>query len=420
MKYRRIELRNGVGLVMITDIPTNAVTISTFLRAGFRFDPPKKPGLAHFAEHMVFNGTKSFPTSRSVARAVEKYGGWHTAFTWVEHQEHTVHLPRDYFKDGVKLLLETILNSRIDESEIEKERGVISEEILRNKSDPSRAIWDYVWFPLFFQGTNLARPYSGAAKDIPTITDFDVKSFINKFFKSMDTIIFVAGDLQENHIQETVLKYSQGFGNTKKEEIQIVPKIQKQILVYKDDSYYQSSLVVGIKTVPFNSDLKYIFDILGEMLGGYFGASLIQKLRDEGGLIYTWSIFQDNLSDTGYLVLNFSVAYQNVSRVVSIILQEFKKFSSGKFTKEEVEMAKNHLIGSIFSNVERGRDYIEWFGMQELLNPKRVLNIEDKINLYKNITSEEIKEIATKYFTNSNIFIGVIGKTREASLLKFI
>lgn len=420
MRYRKIILRNGVRLIMITDLSTNAVTISAFLRAGFRFDPIEKPGLAHFAEHMVFNGTKSFPTSRSVAQAVEKYGGWHTAFTWVEHQEHTVHLPKDYFKNGLELLLETILNSRIDKSEVEKEKGVISEEILRNKSDPSRAIWDYVWFPLFFQGTNLARLYSGTAKNILTITDLDVKSFINKFFKSKDTILFVAGDLQENYIQEAVLKYSQGVDNTKNKENQIVPKIRKQILVYQDDSYYQSSLVIGIKTVPFNSNLKYIFDILREMLGGYFGASLIQKLRDEGGLIYTWNTFHDNLSDTGYLVLNFSVAHQNVSRVVSIILQEFKKFSNGGFTKEEVEMAKNHLIGSIFSNIEKGEDYIEWFGMQELLNPKRVLNIKDKINLYKNITIEEIKETATKYFTNRNIFIGVIGKAKEASLLKFI
>ena len=190
-------------------------------------------------------------------------------------------------------------------------------------------------------------------------------------------------------------KYSKKYkSNYKTEDITtLAPKIKKQVLVHKDDSYYQTSLAIGIKTVPFNSSLKYIFDILREMLAGYFGAPLIQRLRDEGGLIYTWDSFQDNLRDIGYLFFNVTVAHENVNRVTAIVLQEFKRFAGGKFTNDEVEMAKSHLIGSILANTETGQDYIRWYGLQELLTPEQVLSIEDKINLYRDISRDKIKEM---------------------------
>ena len=418
MIYTRKVFKNGLRLVTITGLSTNAVTITAYIRGGIRFDPQNRAGLSHFTEHIIFNATKSSSKFSTLAQAVERCGGWRSAFTWIEYQEHMVHLSKDNFEDGVKLTLGTIFEPFITKTEIEKEKGVVREEILRNKADPSKAIWDYAWFPLFFQGTNLARPYSGTANDISMISESDVKSFASNYFQTENSVIFVAGNLESSYIQEIVDQYSKEYkGNYKKESmVNLAPKIKKHVFVHVDHSYYQTSLAIGIQTVPFNSSLKYPFDILREMLAGYFGAPLIQRLRDEGGLIYTWDSFQDNLSDIGYLLFNVSVAHENVNRVASIILQEFKRFANGKFTNDEVKMAKSHLIGSILANIETGQDYIRWYGLQELLNPKQVLGIEDKIALYKKISIEQIKKAAGKYFSSDNIFIGAIGKVSDSSL----
>ena len=422
MKYTKVTLQNGLRLVMITRLSSNAVTIAAYIRGGFRFDPPKRAGLSHFTEHIIFNATKSFPKFGTLAQAIERQGGWRNAFTWIEHQEHMVHLPKDNFEDGVKLILGTIFEPSITKSEVEKEKGVVKEEILRNKSDPSKAIWDYAWFPLFFQGTNLSRPYSGNASDISTISEIDVKSFASSYFQTENVVLLVAGNLESAYIQEIVDKYSKKYKSENKEKIThaIAPKFKKHVFVHKDESYYQTSLAIGIKTVPFSSPLKYAFDVLRDMLAGYFGAPLIQRLRDEGGLIYTWNSYHDNLSDIGYLMFNVTVAHKNVKRIVSIVLQEFRRFTQGKLTNDEIEMAKSHLTGSILANTETGQDYIEWYGLQELLNPKSVLSIEDKISLYKKISVNEVKNVATKYFASNNIFISAIGKTTEASLSKLI
>ncbi len=421
MKYTKRVLKNGLRLVTISGLSTNAVTMAIYVKGGFRFDFKDKPGISHFVEHIIFNSKGNSSKSNNLAQIVEGHGGWRDAFTWIEHQEHMIHLPKNNLEDGLKLLVKTVFEPNISNSEIQKEKGVIKEEILRNKADPSRAIWDYAWLPLFFQGTNLARPYSGTSADVSSISKSDVKSFISKYFRPENSVMFVAGDIDHDYVQKIAEKYSEKYKkNYKREKINpIAFKNNKQVSIYEDPFYHQTSLCIGIKTVPFKSPLKYRLDILKEMLAGYFNAPLIQKLRDEGGLVYAWFSFHENLSDTGYLFLNITTAHKNVKQVAYIILKEFKRFADGKFSSGEIEIARNHLIGSVLVNTETGQDYIKWYGLQELLNPLKVVDVKEKVKLYKKITYNEIRESA-KFFSKNNIFIAAIGKADKPTLLKLI
>lgn len=425
MEYKREILPNGLKLVTITGLSTKAVTIEAFIKAGFRFEPSDIPGLSHFTEHLVFSGTKSFPTYRDEAEAVERYGGWHMAYTWIEEQKHFVHIPRDHFKEGVTVLLESLFAPLIKKSEVEKEKGVVKEEILKNKSDPSMAIWNYVWFPLFFQGTALARPYYGSTEAIEKISKTDVEAFIADSFLPQNTVLFVAGDIQVGYVKKRVetqvakLLQSKSFRQSNLPQ-PLQPSRKKRVIVYDDTSYYKTSVMVGVETVPITSDERHAMQIIREMLGGYFGTHLVRKLRDEGGLIYTWETFHDTISDTGYLVFHASTGHENVYKVVKLILEEFERLSSGSFTEEEVKIAKGHLIGSMIANIEKGQDYIEWYGMQELLNPEGVLSVDEQIDIYRNINEREIKKVASKYLANKNILVGVLGRASEQRLLKLL
>jgi len=118
-------------------------------------------------------------------------------------------------------------------------------------------------------------------------------------------------------------------------------------------------------------------------------------------------------------LLNVTVEHKNVNQVASIILQEFKRFAKGGFSDDEIEMARSHLIGNILANTETGQDYIKWYELQELLSPKHVLSIKDKVDLYKKITANDTKSSA-KFFKKNNIFIAAVGKTSKTSLSKLI
>lgn len=420
MNYKREIFKNGLQLVMINGLSTKAVTIEAVVHAGFRFDPEGKCGLSHFVEHMVFAGTKSYSTLQDEARAVEQYGGYHIAYTWIEEQKHTVHIPSDYFKEGFDVLFESLFSPSIKKSEVKKEKGVIKEENLRERSDPKIAVWDKVWFPLFFQDTNLGKSYLGDIKDIENTYDNDIKNYLKKYFTLDNMVLLVAGNFDEDLVRNTIIERTKNLPKLMKKNAisTLKPNRNKKVLVYGDKSCKQSSIMVGVQTVPFSSKDRYALNILKNMLGGYFGAKLIYKLRDEGGLIYTWNIFHEVLSDIGFIVFTTSAVAKNVHKVTKIIIDEFKRISEGKFFDGEVKTAKGNLIGSILSSVETGKDYIAWYGMQELLDPNNIMHIEDEIEICKNLTTEELKRVASKYFNPDNILVGILGEGSEEKILK--
>lgn len=422
MKYKKIALKNGASLIMITGLSTNAVTLAAFIKAGFRFDPTNKPGLAHFTEHMIFDGTESFPSTREEAQAIDKHGGWHMAFTWIEHQRHIVHVPKDYASIGLKVLLESLSKPLIKKSEINKEKGVVQEEILKNLSDPTRAIWDYAWLPLFFQNTHIGRPYSGTIDDLKKISQTDVKKFVSKNYIPQKTVFIVTGDIEEKLIIDLIEKgYKKSNGINKEIKLDpLTPQGTKRVLVHNDPSYYQTSIFVGIETVPYASPLKSVLEIVREMLGGYFGANLIQTLRDKGGLIYDWGCFTDNFNESGYIIFNVAVAHENVYKVIPIILAEFDRLAKGNISDEEIEIAKGHLIGSIYANVERGIDYVDWYGMQELLNPQNVLSVHEQIDIYKKVSKHEILDATSKFLNKDKILIGIVGSAEESLVMNLL
>lgn len=416
MKYYKNKIKNGPTVINISGLQTKAVTIAVYVRGGFRFDPSSKPGLSHFTEHIIFNSSNSTRINKLV-EAVESAGGWRSAFTWIEHQEHIIHLPEYGFENGIRLAIESILNTEINQAEIDKEKGVIREEIIKNKSDPSKAIWDLVWLPLFFNGTHINRPYSGTIKDIADINLEDIKYFHSHFFTQEDLCVFVAGNVKDSQVLDLINKYIPHKSKLEKKPMKVLlPEFKKKILVIQDNSYYQTSLVFGVKTVPFNSNEKFIFDIILDMLGGYSSATLIRKLRDEGGLIYSWKTYQDNLSEIGYMMFNVSVEHKNVNKVASIILDEFNRIALGNFDDKEINIAKNHLIGNMLANIQTGLDYIYSYSLQELLNSESVLTLNEKVKMYRNIKPEKLREVASRCFTKEKILVGAIGQTSEESL----
>lgn len=192
MNFTKVKLGNGSPLILINLPGVKAVTISAFIKAGFKYDPKDKPGLAHFTEHMLFDGTKNYPSTKELSWAIEKYGGWHYAFTWIEHQAHAIHLPKDRIEKGIVVLTDMLISPLLEEKEIVREKGMIKEEILRNKSDPEKAVLDYAWQPLFFEGTSIARPYSGVEQDIDKFTKDDINKFLENNFLADSTAISAA------------------------------------------------------------------------------------------------------------------------------------------------------------------------------------------------------------------------------------
>lgn len=421
MNYQRTKLINGSPLVVI-QVPSYAVTISAYIKAGFRHDPKKCPGLSHFVEHMLFSGTKKYPTHRDLAFAVEKYGGWHYAYTWVDYQSHFVHLSHKYFREGVDVLLETLYKSLLLHEEVEKEKGRVKEEINRNMSDPEKAVIPHVWFPLFFQSTILGRSYFGSLENIENISREDVVTFYNSHIRNGEICFIVAGNISLSEAEERMndnIKKAKVHSRQVSMPLIVSASSKLRVALKKTDSNHVS-LMIGIPTTSLYIRDRHLLEILRNILARGFGARLPDRLRSQGGLVYTCFASQENFIDTGYFYFKTATQRQNVEKVARIIVDEFQRLAQGDISNEEIETAKMNINGSLFSNMQTNFDYIRWYGPQELLNPNHIVHLLNQIDIYKNISKADIVKVASKYFSHDQIYIAACGDIEQKKIEKVL
>lgn len=417
MNFTKVKLGNGSPLVLINLPGVKAATISAFMKAGFKYDPQDKLGLAHFTEHMLFNGTKKYPSPKKLSWAIERHGGWHYAFTWVEHQIHTIHLPKDCLRIGIEVLMDMLINPLIDENELKREKGMVKEEILRNRSDPEKAVLDYAWQPLFFKGTSLARPYSGVEEDIDKLTSEDVKKFLENNFLADSTVLLIAGDFDNKQVIEFFERQVGAYSRkAPKQNISLISQNEDRVKVYPYDTEH-ASIVVGVKGVSFKDKDRHKLELLKDILGGYFGARLPQRLKEEGGLIYNWNMWQDNFSDTGYLLFRSSTAAPNVYKLTQLAIQELQRLTIEPTSEDELDIAKGHIAGELFCNIQTGLDFSNWYGIQALRGIK-LLSLEEQAAIYRKISSKDLLDMAKKYFRRENIYVAIFGRV-ESSKIQF-
>ncbi|KKR11204.1 MAG: Processing peptidase [Microgenomates group bacterium GW2011_GWA2_39_19] len=415
--YQKTRLNNGSTLGVIKIPGAFPVTISAYIKAGFRHDPSNRPGLAHFTEHMLFNGTKNYPSSALLSQSINQHGGWHDAFTWIEYQRHMIHLPKLQLKKGIEILFETLVNPIINNEGLEQEKGVVKEEILKRRENPETAIWDFAWNPLFFKGTCLSHPCTGIEKDVKNISTRDVGNFISDHFLADSTVFIVAGDVDFESSVKLFDEYStiynrKSFLHSQNE----VSNSGERVKVNFIDSD-QTAIMFGVKTIPYAHQDRHVLDFITDCLGGYFGARLPQRLRDEGGLIYNWNMWQDNLDETGYLFFSASASKENQYKITSLVMEEFEKLSNKKLSDSDMKLAKGHITGSLISNMETVTDFARWYGFQESMRGKSISPNEQE-NMYKKISSQEVFEVASKYFQKNNFYIAAIGPTDAEKLGK--
>lgn len=417
MKYSKNKLSNGSNLVYIYLPYSQSVIVSAYIKAGFRSDPNDKPGIAHFTEHMLFTGSKKFPSHHALATEIEKFGGWHYAYTWFEHQQHEVCLPFQKAREGIEILLDTIFSSLIRKTEVEKEKGVIKKEIMRYKSDIERLIFYYVWFPLFFQGTKLSRPCIGTEAQIDTYTNKDIEGFIKSNFISSNIVFFIAGNISKSRAIDTFEKYIQK--NKTSENVNVTSNISLQknhrvfVLPYRSK---QVAITIGIQTVSMSRPERHIFTLIENMLSRDFGASIPTKLRDYGGLVYNLSSSQENLLDSGYMVFMTLTDRKNVMTVLKVILNEFDRIGKGNFSNSEVEVAKSNLIGSLQIGLETNYALLHWYGYQELLRPNHIVHPQEITKIYHKISKNDIVGLAKNYFAKDKVYIGLLGDAKQQEI----
>jgi len=419
LKPKKKILKNGLRVVTVPMKDNPTVTVLVLVGTGSDYETKDINGISHFLEHMCFKGTIKRPTAQSISHELDALGSQYNAFTDHEMTGYYAKADSKKFKQIFDVVSDIYLNSTFPESEIEKEKGVIIEEINMYEDMPQRHVQDMFQEVLYGDqpaGWNIAGP----KENIKKMTRDDFVKYKNAHYVAGSTVIVVTGNITEKEVDEQVKKYfgdiSSGLKGKKKKtkDSQSGP-----VVLLKHKATDQTHFVLGVRTFDMFDSRNPILSVLSGVLGAGMSSRLFIRLREEMGVAYYVRSYNDVSLDHGVFQVSAGVNNARAKEVISEILKECARLKTELVSDVELKKVKSFLSGNMKMSLESTDDVANYYGTQELLKGE-IKNLEEKIKLIEKVTPLDIKKMAQKIFVEKNLNLAVIGPEKDDSVFKEI
>jgi len=422
MQFSKKILKNGLRVVTIPMKDNPTATVLVLVEAGSKYETKKVNGISHFLEHMCFKGTVKRPKAIDISKELDALGSQYNAFTAQEYTGYYAKSDARHFSKIFDVVSDIYLNSTFPETEMQKEKGVIIEEINMYEDMPPRHVQDLLMKLLYGDqpaGWNIA----GEKKNILEMKREDFVNYKKTHYLPEATVLIVAGAVTEKEVMREVNKIFSKVSRGKKVGKKKVKENQKKpevLLNFKKTD--QTHFVLGVRSLNLFSKKNAIISVLGGVLGGGMSSRLFQKLREEMGVGYYVRAYNDAYTDHGFFQISAGVDNKRIEEVIKAVLLECNKLKNEKVGKEELEKVKECLIGNMKLTLESSDDIANFYGGQELLK-RELKNAEDKAREVRKVTAKQIQDLAEEIFQNKKLNLALIGpfkdKNKFLKILKF-
>lgn len=418
MQYKRTILPNGLRVIVVPMPSFESATVLVMVGAGSRYENRKNSGISHFLEHMAFKGTKNKPTAQDIASLIDGIGGEFNAFTGKEATGYYVKAQATHLETSLDLLSDMLKNSLLSEKEIEKEKGVIIEEINMYEDTPMRNLGD-IYERLMYGDTPMGWDTAGSKDVIRAVQRDDFVKYMQSLYSPHNMTVVVAGGVN-GKTEDLVSKY---FGPMSRFDTILASRVKekqtKPAVFIKQKKTEQVHLALGVRTVGLDHPDEDALEVLASILGGGMSSRLFSEVREKRGLAYYVRTSSDNYTDCGTLVTTAGVDAKRAKEAVSVILEELEKVKKpGAITDEELKKAKEYIKGHFVLELEDSRSVADFFAHQELLSHEMDMP-EDSLRKIDAITLKDIERVAKKYLVEKTLNLAVIGSFEETEEKEF-
>lgn len=407
-KAKKKIYKNGLRVLTVPMKDNPTVTVLVLVGTGSDYEEKRINGISHFLEHMCFKGTTKRPSSQIISHELDALGCQYNAFTDHEMTGYYAKGDAKNFKKIFDIISDIYLNSTFPEVEMQKEKGVIIEEINMYEDMPQRHVQDMFAEVLYGDqpaGWNIAGP----KENITNMKRDDFVKYKSTHYVASNTVIIVSGNVKEVDVHKEVVKYFGNIENTKKvKKLKTVDKqeIPKVLLKYKETD--QTHFVLGVRSFSLTDKRNAVLSVLGTVLGGGMSSRLFNKLREEMGVAYYVRAYNDVSTDHGAFQISAGVNNARCKEVISVILSECKKLSEEKVSEKELSKVKSFIIGNTKLSLEASDDIANFYGGQEVLKGE-IKTLEEKIKNIQKVTALDIQRMAKTIFKESNLNLALIG-----------
>ena len=406
--YKIISLKNGADLLTIPTEGTKAVVVLVLVKTGSKYETKDVMGISHFLEHMLFKGTQKRPNSLKVAETLDKIGGDYNAFTSEDFTGYYAKVQSEKIDLALDWVSDIYLNSLIPEEEVEKEKGVISEEINMRYDNPM-TYTQVLWQRLLYGDQPAGWDVAGTKESVAGITTEDLRSYMEKQYSAENTLIVLAGDIKHGRSKKLAEKYfneiSQEEPTKKKEVFENQEEPEVKILQRDTD---QTHICVGFRGYRDAHPHRYPQEIIATILGGMMSSRLFTEIREKLGLAYYVQAASSTNPDTGYLASRAGLDNKNTKKGVEFILKEFKKMKEDEVSPEELKKAKDYIKGKTALKLESSDSLAFYYGRQALLE-RTILTPKELFKRVDAITPEDVYQVSKEMFVPERLNLALIG-----------
>lgn len=415
MKSQSHKLENGLEVLLI-DTKSTSLTTLLLVGAGSRYENEKNNGIAHFFEHMAFKGSKKYPNSFVISSTVEGLGGMFNAFTSKDHTGYWIKSTRNHFPTVIDVISDMVLNSKLDTEEIEREKGVIKEEINMYEDSPQRKVGE-IFEGLLYRGNPLGFDIAGIKETVDTFDRKTFTEYIKNLYHPGNSVLVIAGGLDEktDYIKIVNEKFSNWKNDERAKYKQINESQEKPQILIKYKKTEQAHFCLGFRAFSYNDNRKYALNVLSAILGGGMSSRLFIQVRERKGLCYYISTGSELYSDCGNIVTQAGVTnnIEKVKEAMKTIVDEHKKIANGDLNPDELKRAKELIKGRLLLSLEDSTNVASYFGTKKLLQGK-VESPEDIIKKIEAVSSEDVTSLARELFVRRTLNIALIGPFNQS------
>ncbi len=380
MNFDQITLPNGLRIIGERIPHFRSVSVGLWLGAGSQFEIPSEAGVSHFLEHMVFKGTEK-RSARRIAEEMDAVGGQLNAYTAKECTCFYAKVVDEHLPLAMDVICDLVTAPTFDAGELEKEKGVVIEEIAMSEDTPEDLVHEMLMLANFGDQP-VARPILGNEERISTYVRDDLVSYWKRMYRPQNAVLSLAGNYDWNSVvalAETLLgKWSpDGF-----EKRSCVTNPTKPTILVKEKDIEQIHICLGFPGLTLGDDKNYELSLFNSVFGGAMSSRLFQKIREERGAAYTVYSYPNAYTDAGMLSVYAGTNPDAAVEVTGMILEEAKKLADEGMTKEEFTMAREQLKAGFILGLESTSARMQSIGRRMLLmnSTRSETEVIDRVN----------------------------------------
>jgi len=405
--FQKTRLENGIRVVTAPMPQVGSVSCVVMLAAGSRYETPESKGIAHFAEHMFFKGTERRPTARTISAEVDAIGGEFNAFTGKELTGYYVRCATETRDVALDVLTDMLLHSRFDTAEIEKEKGVILEEMNVYLDTPQRYVGQ-VYDRLLYADQPLGWDILGTRETIEAATRETFTSYLDTWYRPERIVVGVGGRLGDGLVE----RLEELLGGVEQRETGAPPAVELRpegspVLLHPKASE-QAHLIVGVRGYPIGHPSRYALQLLSVVLGAGMSSRLFTEVREKRGLGYYVHAGATSYTDAGTFYASAGVDVGRVDEAIATILGELRKIADEPVPTDELEKARGYAKGRFVLRIESPQGAIQ-YGLRREVLENEIEEPDDLLRRLDEVTQEDVQQVARDLFEGKRIYLALVG-----------